>query len=265
MLLLANREPGANPVYLWSMLKFPANRYFSPRVPKQALTRAPDTHGSGLGMARRDCSKGALLGSCNFPSRAAPGACRDPQQTFPTCNFARCGRAKWCWCPRSCKTHGGRRVWARSGPVVPAHVALPAMAQQESVFFLLKGAWAKSIKTSWEGTADTSSASSRSITPGGREKIPRPVVLARASPRLTPVPRDECFYKAELERKHCAINLGKAAPNIPAARARAALDQRGSCTHGCGHAKARAAAEEQLGRLSQPTEILVPFQRLGFT
>lgn len=154
---------------------------------------------------------------------------------------------------------------ARSGPVVPAHVALPAMAQQESVFFLLKGAWAKSIKTSWEGTADTSSASSRSITPGGREKIPRPVVLARASPWLTPVPQDECFYKAELERKHCAINLRKAAPNIPAAWARAALDQRGSCTHGCGHAKARAAAEEQLGRLSQPTEILVPFQRRGFT
>lgn len=83
MLLVANREPGANLVDLWSLLRFPANRYFSPRVPKQALTRAPNTHGSGLGTARGDCSKGALLRSRDFPARAAPVHAETPSKPSP--------------------------------------------------------------------------------------------------------------------------------------------------------------------------------------
>lgn len=67
------------------------------------------------------------------------------------------------------------------------------------------GARAKSIKTSREGTANTSSASLCSRTPGDREKIPRPAVLA-------PVPRDERFYRAALEGKRCAINPRKQLP-----------------------------------------------------
>lgn len=102
VLLLANPEPGANSISLWSIGKFPANRYFSPRVPKQALTRALNMHGCGLGAAREDCSQAQPLGFHYLQ--------RDPQQTFPTSNFEQPSKAAakstrhgglgtaLCWC-----------------------------------------------------------------------------------------------------------------------------------------------------------------------